>query len=87
MCPIAEDIAHLGKYSTLDKNKFTPSINRECNMEKIARGRSRETNIARGKAGCYIRLGTKPKCYLTSLLYWRFMQTNCEGSSRPLNGS
>ena len=27
---------------------------RECNMEKIAQGRSRETNIARGKAECYI---------------------------------
>ena len=32
-------------------------------MEKIARGHSRETNIARGKAECYIRLETKPECY------------------------
>ena len=54
---------------------------RECNMEKIARGRSRETNIARGKAECYIiSLLTAPSCYffhitlavsaLTGLLYW-----------------
>ena len=32
-------------------------------MEKIARGRGRETNIARGEAECYIRLETKPECY------------------------
>ena len=30
---------------------------------KIAHGRGRETNIARGEAECYIRLETKPKCY------------------------
>ena len=35
----------------------------ECNMEKIARGCSRETNIARGKAKSCIRLETKPECY------------------------
>ena len=46
-------------------------------MEKIARGRSRETNIARGKAECYIRLSRVlffPYCSrgsaLTGLLYW-----------------
>ena len=32
-------------------------------MEKIARGRGRETNIAQGEAECYIRLKTKPECY------------------------
>ena len=32
-------------------------------MEKIARGRGRETNIARGTAECYIRLETTPECY------------------------
>ena len=32
-------------------------------MEKIARGRGREANIARGKAECYISLETKPECY------------------------
>ena len=49
-------------------------------MEKIARGRGRETNIARGEAECYIWLETMPECYfyhialagsaLTGLLYW-----------------
>ena len=49
-------------------------------MEKITQGCSRETNIARGEAKCYIRLKTKPECYffpyctrgsaLTDLLYW-----------------
>ena len=32
-------------------------------MEKIARGRGREANIARGEAECYISLETKPECY------------------------
>ena len=32
-------------------------------MEKIARGRGRETNIALGEAECYIRLETKSECY------------------------
>ena len=32
-------------------------------MEKIPQGRSRETNIAQGKAECYIRLKNTPECY------------------------
>ena len=32
-------------------------------MEKIARGRGRETNIARTVAKCYIRLETMPEYY------------------------
>ena len=32
-------------------------------MEKIARGRGQEANIAQGKAECYISLETKPKCF------------------------
>ena len=59
-------------------------------MEKIARGRGREANIARGEAECYIRLETAPECYffhitlavsaLTGLLYWfiRFLFRCCE---------
>ena len=39
-------------------------------MEKIARGGGQETNIAQGKAECYIRLKPKPECYF-SLLYSR----------------
>ena len=33
-------------------------------MEKITRVRGRETNTAQGEAECYIRLETKPECYL-----------------------
>ena len=36
-------------------------------MEKIAQGRGQETNIARGKAECYIRLETTPECYFSIL--------------------
>ena len=36
-------------------------------MEKIARGRGREANIARGEAKCYISLETKPECYFSIL--------------------
>ena len=32
-------------------------------MEKIARGRGRETNTARGEAECCIRFETMPECY------------------------
>ena len=32
-------------------------------MEKISGGRGQETNIARGKAECYIRLDITPECY------------------------
>ena len=32
-------------------------------MEKIARGRGQETNIARDIAECYIRPETTPECY------------------------
>ena len=40
-------------------------------MEKIAQGHGRETNIARGKAECYIRLETTPECYFSILHKWQ----------------
>ena len=56
-------------------------------MEKIARGYDQETDIAQGKAECYIRLKTKSECYVFILSVlelvfcngW-FIQTNCEGA-------
>ena len=36
-------------------------------MEKIARGYSREANIARSEAECYISLETKPEYYFSML--------------------
>ena len=47
-------------------------------MEKIARGYDQETDIAQGKAECYIRLKTKSECYVFILysqqcLNWFFV--------------
>ena len=40
-------------------------------MQHGARGHGRETNIARGKAECYIRLEIMLECYFSILHKWQ----------------